>query len=84
MRPRTVPARPFMTARWENLLVVTYGVPDDVVGRLLPRGLELDPLGGEARVIFVAFVFARTWGYVLELPAYAHFPVINRSRAHTS
>jgi uncharacterized protein YqjF (DUF2071 family) len=66
-----------MTARWENLLVVTYGVADEVVGRHLPRGLEVDRLGGEARVSFVAFDFARTRVYGVAIPGHVNFPEIN-------
>ncbi len=66
-----------MTARWQNLLVVTYGVPDDAVAGHLPRGLELDRLGGQARVSFVAFDFARTRVYGLAIPGHVNFPEIN-------
>jgi uncharacterized protein YqjF (DUF2071 family) len=69
--------RPFLTARWENLLVVTYAVPDEALERHLPRGLTLDRLGGSARVSFVAFDFARTRVYGLALPGHVNFPEIN-------
>jgi uncharacterized protein YqjF (DUF2071 family) len=69
--------RPFLTARWENLLVVTYAVPDETLERHLPRGLSLDHLGGSARVSFVAFDFARTRVYGLALPGHVNFPEIN-------
>jgi uncharacterized protein YqjF (DUF2071 family) len=71
------PARPFLTARWENLLVVTYGVPDEILARHLPHGLSLDCLDGEARVSFVAFDFARTRVYGLAIPGHVNFPEIN-------
>jgi len=74
---RTLPPRPFLTARWENLLLVTYAVADDVVARHLPRGLEIDRLGGAARVSFVAFDFARTRVYGLAIPGHVNFPEIN-------
>jgi len=69
--------RPFLRARWENLLVVTYGVPDEAVARHLPRGLELDRLGGEARVSVVAFDFARTRVYGVAIPGHVNFPEVN-------
>jgi uncharacterized protein len=69
--------RPFLTARWENLLVVTYAVPDRALSSHLPQGLSLDRLGGSARVSFVAFDFARTRVYGLALPGHVNFPEIN-------
>jgi uncharacterized protein len=69
--------RPFLTARWENLLVVTYAVPDAVLERHLPKGLSLDRLDGSARVSFVAFDFAQTRVYGLRWPGHVNFPEIN-------
>ncbi len=66
-----------MTARWENLLVVTYAVTDDAVAGCLPQGVELDRLDGQARVSFVAFDFARTRVYGLAIPGHVNFPEIN-------
>ncbi|HWH09833.1 MAG TPA: DUF2071 domain-containing protein [Solirubrobacteraceae bacterium] len=69
--------RPFLTARWENLLVVTYAVPDAAVARHLPDGLSIDRLGGSARVSFVAFDFARTRVYGVPVPWCVNFPEVN-------
>lgn len=69
--------RPFLTARWENLLVVTYAVPDEALACHLPKGLSLDRLEGSARVSFVAFDFAQTRVYGLALPGHVNFPEIN-------
>jgi uncharacterized protein YqjF (DUF2071 family) len=70
-------ARPFLSARWENLLVVTYAVPEVAVARHLPDGLSIDHLGGEARVSFVAFDFARTRVYGVPIPWNVNFPEVN-------
>jgi uncharacterized protein YqjF (DUF2071 family) len=74
--PRS-PRRPFLTARWENLLVATYGVPDAAVAAYLPDGLSIDHLGGQARVSFVAFDFARTRVYGVPIPGNVNFPEVN-------
>jgi uncharacterized protein YqjF (DUF2071 family) len=71
------PRRPFLTARWENLLVVTYGVPDEVVAPYVPDGLSIDRLDGQVRVSFVAFDFARTRVYGLPIPGNVNFPEAN-------
>lgn len=75
-RPRAT-RRPFLTARWENLLIVTYAVPEAALERHLPRGLSIDRLGGEARISFVAFDFARTRIYGLPIPGNVNFPEVN-------
>jgi uncharacterized protein YqjF (DUF2071 family) len=52
-----MPERAFVTGRWSDLLLVTYQVPDDLVGRRLPGGVELDRWQGEAHVSLVALHF---------------------------
>ena len=47
--------RPFLRARWLDLLLVTYAVPDDVLTSRLPVGLELDRWQGHALISLVAF-----------------------------
>lgn len=69
--------KPFLTACWRNLLVVTYAVPDKVVAGLVPAGVELDHLDGRARVSMVAFEFDRTRVYGLPIPRHVRFPEIN-------
>jgi uncharacterized protein YqjF (DUF2071 family) len=71
------PSRPFLTAGWENLLVVTYAVEDAALARHVPDGLEIDHLGGSARVSFVAFDFARTRVHGMAIPGNVNFPEIN-------
>jgi len=56
--------RPFLTARWTDLCLYNFAVPDDVLSPHLPPGLELDRYQGQAYVSLVAFQFrdARVWG----------------------
>jgi uncharacterized protein YqjF (DUF2071 family) len=71
------PPRPLLTARWQNLLVVTYAVADDLLAPHVPPGVAVDHLGGRAQVSFVAFEFARTRLYGLAIPGHTRFPEIN-------
>lgn len=71
------PRKPFLTAQWRNLLVVTYPVADERLAGLVPAGVELDHLEGRARVSLVAFEFARTRVYGLPIPGHIRFPEIN-------
>jgi uncharacterized protein YqjF (DUF2071 family) len=68
-------ARPFLTARWSNLCLVTYAVPPELLRPRLPPGLELDMRDGRAFVSLVAFDFLQTRVRGVSWPW--HFPEIN-------
>jgi uncharacterized protein len=69
--------RPFLTARWSNLAILTYEVPPALLEPHLPAGLELDRRGAAAFASIVAFDFidARMWG--VAWPGFRTFPDIN-------
>jgi uncharacterized protein YqjF (DUF2071 family) len=71
------PARPFLRARWEHLLVVTYPVAAELVRPLAPTGVTVDQLGGHARVSLVAFDFAETRVHGVQIPGNVDFPEVN-------
>lgn len=49
--------RPFLTAHWSHLCVLSYAAPAEVLRPYLPHGLELDELDGKHYVSLVAFDF---------------------------
>ena len=67
----------FITARWENLLIVTYKVPYEVLQPHLPPGLELDTIDGHAFASVVAFDFNDTKVKGIRVPFNVDFPEIN-------
>ncbi len=69
--------RPFLTARWSNLAIITWEVPPALLEPHLPAGLELDRRGGAAFASLVAFDFlgTRVWGAAW--PGLSDFPEIN-------
>lgn len=69
--------RPFLTARWTNLALLSYPVPDDLLQPLLPPGLTLDRHEGSAFVSFVAFDFLDTRVLGIRWPGFVNFPEIN-------
>ncbi len=69
--------RPFLTARWLDLLLVTWKVPDELLLPRLPRGLELDRLDGSAIVSLVAFDFRDTRVFGVPWPGFVNFPELN-------
>jgi uncharacterized protein YqjF (DUF2071 family) len=69
--------RPFLTADWTNLILVTYPVPDEFLLPHLPPGLDLDRREGSAFVSLVAFDFSRTRVLGVAWPGYRRFPEVN-------
>ena len=69
--------RPLLTARWVDLLLVTWQVPDALLLPHLPVGVTLDRHEGRALVSLVAFDFVdvRVWG--IEWPGWTRFPELN-------
>lgn len=74
-------ARPFLTARWSNLCIISYRVPRAMLEGYLPRGLELDAPPGTppdmGAVSLVAFDFLETRVRGVRWPGHVNFPEIN-------
>src|SRR2546429_431786 len=71
------PSRPFLTGRWTNLFLASFAVPDELLLRRLPPGLELDRYHGRAFVSLVAFDFLDTRVFAIPWPGYRNFPEVN-------
>jgi uncharacterized protein YqjF (DUF2071 family) len=69
--------RPFLTARWADLFLASYAVPDELLRPRLPPSLELDRRDGQAFVSLVAFDFHDTRVLGIPWPGYRSFPEIN-------
>ncbi|SRR5581483_3981257 len=67
----------FLRARWQDLLLVTYAVPDDWLRPYLPAGLALDRWEGSACVSLVAFDFRDTRVLRVAWPGCVSFPEVN-------
>lgn len=67
----------FLSARWENLLLVTYKVSPEMIAEYIPRGLEPDTINGNAFVSLVAFDFLDTKVKGMKIPFHVNFPEIN-------
>ena len=82
-------ARPFLTARWANLAIVTYAVPPQVLAAHVPAGADIvldkrhdleqygAPPGHTALVSLVAFEFLSTRVMGVRWPMFTNFPEIN-------
>jgi uncharacterized protein YqjF (DUF2071 family) len=69
--------RPFLTARWCNLILANYPVPEDLLRPRLPPGLDLDTRDGRSWASLVAFQFLDTRVLGIGWPGYRHFPEWN-------
>ncbi len=69
--------KPFLTAEWRNLILLTYAVEPEILESYLPKGLELDMYKGNAFVSFVAFDFIRTRVKGIPFPFHINFPEVN-------
>ncbi|HEY2785783.1 MAG TPA: DUF2071 domain-containing protein [Fimbriiglobus sp.] len=70
-------SRPFLTARWENLILATYAVPEELLFRHVPPGLELDRYDGKCYVSLVPFQFRNTRVFGVGWPGFQSFPELN-------
>ena len=81
--------RPFLTARWSNVVLLTFQAPDDLVRAHLPPGVEPDRWNGWTHASLVALemrdVRLRGW----RIPGFAAHPQVNlrvyaRQRSHAA
>lgn len=68
---------PFLTAEWHHVLGVTYAADERLLLPHLPRGAQIDELGGAPRVSLVAFGFRHTRVRGIAIPGHVTFPEIN-------
>lgn len=68
---------PFLTARWEDLVLLNYPCPPEVLEPLVPRGTVLDLWEGEALVSLVGFLFSDTRVLGLRIPFHRTFEEVN-------
>src|SRR2546423_10393007 len=70
-------ARPFLTAAWRHLVLVSYEIDPAVLRPLVPRGVALDLHHGRALVSVVGFRFLDTRLLGLPIPAHRDFDEVN-------
>jgi uncharacterized protein YqjF (DUF2071 family) len=69
--------RPFLTARWSNLILITYSVPPEMLEKRLAPGLSLDMRDGMAFVSLVGFQFLDTRVCGVSWPGNRNFAELN-------
>src|SRR5438309_852081 len=66
-------SRAFLRANWQNLAMVSYAVPEELLVPRLPPGCELDCREGRAFVSLVAFEFLNTRVLGVKWPGRVNF-----------
>jgi uncharacterized protein YqjF (DUF2071 family) len=69
--------RPFLTARWEHLVLLNYPCPPRLLEPLVPAGTALDPWQGRALVSVVGFLFDDTRLLGWPIPFHRTFDEVN-------
>ncbi len=70
-------AAPFLTARWQNLLMLNFQCDPAILTPLLPHGTELDLWQGKHLVSMVGFLFADTQLRGIRIPLHVRFEEVN-------
>ena len=69
--------RPFLTARWLDLVLLNYRIPDELVTPLVPAGTRLDRFEGALLASVVGFRFADTRVRGIPIPFHRRFEEVN-------
>ncbi len=69
--------RKFLTARWEDLILVTYEVEPSLLAERLPQDTSLDLADGRCFVSLVAFMFRNTRVLGVPVPLHVNFEEVN-------
>lgn len=69
--------RPFLTAEWRDIVVLTYEVPPEILVPLVPAGTELDLWQGRALASVVGLRFLDTRVLGVPVPLHRAFDEVN-------
>jgi uncharacterized protein YqjF (DUF2071 family) len=67
----------FLTANWENIVMVNYEVNPAVLKPYLPKGVELDYYQDKTYVSLVGFMFKKTSLFGIPIPFFGSFEETN-------
>jgi hypothetical protein len=67
----------FLTAEWNNLIMLNYAAPHSLLEKFVPPGTELDAFNGTSYISLVAFEFNKTRLYGIPIPFHQSFEELN-------
>ncbi|MGH9867452.1 MAG: YqjF family protein [Candidatus Polarisedimenticolia bacterium] len=68
---------PFLTARWESIVLLNYSCPAALLEPFVPPGTALDTWDGDPVVSLVGFLFRRTRVRGVPIPLHGSFEEVN-------
>jgi uncharacterized protein len=71
------PDRPFLTARWTELVMLNFEVPAEMIASVAPAGTEPDLFRGKAYLSVVGFMFRDAGLFGLRFPLHTLFEEVN-------
>lgn len=69
--------RPFLTARWEDLVMLNWVCPRELLDPLVPTGTELDDWQGNHLISLVGLMFRQTRVLKVAVPGHTTFEEVN-------
>ncbi len=66
-----------MTGHWEDLIISTFEVEEEILESYLPNNTELDLFNGKALMSIVAFTFSKVKFFGIKVPFHQDFGQIN-------
>ena len=69
--------KPFLTAEWNNLVMLNYAVAPSLLEPFVPAGTELDEFEGKTYLSLVGFEFNRTRVLGFAVPFHQNFEEVN-------
>ncbi len=67
----------FLRAKWEQLIMANYAVPEELLLPYLPAGVQLDLFEGKAFVSLVGFMFKHSRIFNIPIPFLGSFEEVN-------
>lgn len=67
----------FLKAKWQNIIMANYTVPESLLLPYLPKGIELDLFENKAYISLVGFLFKKTKLFNIPIPYFGTFEEVN-------
>ena len=67
----------FLSAQWQQLIMLNYEVDPEILTPYIPLGTELDLWNGKALISLVGFMFMNTHVYGFSFPFHRNFEEVN-------
>jgi len=68
---------PFLSAKWQHLVMINYEIDPSVLIPFIPKGTEIDLWNGKAFISLVGFMFLDTYVKGISIPFHRDFEEVN-------